>query len=70
MKVLNIKNYVLLLMFVIGFFYQILSVRGDARSLFIKLDILLWILLYNDLFRNATFILSMYQNDLNITHTQ
>ena len=68
-KVLNLKNYVLLLMFVIGLFYKIFSVRGDAWSLFIKLDMLISILLYNFI-KNPTFLFSMYQNYLNITHTR
>ena len=40
------------------------SVCGDARSLFIKSDMLIWILLYNNLFKNATFLLPTYQNYL------
>ena len=51
-------------MFVSSFFYQIFSVHAGARSLFIKSDMLIWILLYNYLFKNATFILCMYQNNL------
>ena len=61
MKGLNYKNKVILLMLVVSLFYQMFSVRGDDRSLFIKLDTLIWMLLYNDLFKNATFLLLMYQ---------
>ena len=46
------------------FFYHILSVRGGAWSLFIKSDMLIWILLYKDLFKNETFLLLMYKNYL------
>ena len=40
------------------------SVRVDAWSLFIKSNILIWILLYKNLFKNATFLLLVYQNYL------
>ena len=53
------------------FIYQMFSVRGVARSLFINSDMLIRIQLYNDLFKNATFLLLMYQNYLKYnTHTQ
>ena len=48
-------------MFVISFFYQMFSVRVDARSLFIKEYMLIWILLYNNL---TTILLLRYQNNL------
>ena len=51
-------------MLVISLFYQMFSVRGDDRSLFIKLDTLIWMLLYNYLFKNATVLLLMYQGYL------
>ena len=49
-------------MFLIHFFYQGFSARGYARSLFLKSYTLIRILLYNGLFKNAIFLLSMYQN--------
>ena len=51
-------------MFVISLFYQTLSIRGYYRGLFIKLDTLICIMLYNDLFKNSTFLFLIYQNDL------
>ena len=51
-------------MFVIGFFFRMFSVRVYAQNLFIKSDMLIWILLYNNLFKCATFLLYMYQNHI------
>ena len=51
-------------MFVIGLFYPMFYVRDYSRSLLIKSDILIGIQLYNNLFRNETFLLLMYQNYL------
>ena len=42
-------------MFVISLFYQMFPVRVYARSLFIKSDMLIWILLYNYLFKKCIF---------------
>ena len=64
MKGLNLKNWLILLMFVICLFYQMFSVCGDAFSLFINFYMLIWILLYNYLFKNRTILLTMYQNYL------
>ena len=40
------------------------SVSGDARSLSINFNMLICVLLYNNVFKNSSFLFLIYQNDL------